>query len=466
MSSRGPIARRGAIAVWVAIVGVVLIGFVGLAMDAGVVLLAGSQLQIAADAGALAAARLVREDVLAARQAAYDIAYENKAMLFATKAPGPIRLDIDADNMAPGDVVIGHYFRFADEFHDCCPEPCLCPTLESPNAVRVRARRTSTSLDNHVPLVFGAVPLFNVEGIDVTRSATAMIGGGTGPGMLVLDPDGECALDIRGHVVIDLESAPGYDGDTAIQVNSDDPCAFCGNGSFEIHAPNTNIVGMDPGYCIDGSPEVDTYLNPDSAAVPDPLAYLVAPSIGPNRGSINPSTDAPTYYPPGYYAGGMKISGSRNVLLGTASPGQPPGIYIVEGAANGSTGGFQTTGGASVTALNVMIYVKSGKLDLGGGGVTRITPMTEEHNSDTYYIDVAIFQARDNFTESRITGNANMDLQGTYYFPRNRLDIGGTGIAIGNQLIAWQLYLHGTGEFTIMYDGRFPAPGSKVFLVE
>ena len=92
--------------------------------------------------------------------------------------------------------------------------------------------------------------------------------------------------------------------------------------------------------------------------------------------------------------------------------------------------------------------------------------MTDEINSNPDYIGVAVFQARDNFTEARIIGTADMDLQGTYYFPNNRLEVGGTGIALGNQLIAWQLYLHGTGTFEIQYDGRFPAPGSKVFLVE
>ncbi|MFH1110599.1 MAG: hypothetical protein V1790_15585 [Planctomycetota bacterium] len=164
----------------------------------------------------------------------------------------------------------------------------------------------------------------------------------------------------------------------------------------------------------------------------------------------------------------MKISGSQKVLLGTAPPGSgnSPGIYIVEGTANGSKGGFQTTGGASVIATNVMIYLKSGKLDLDGTGTTSITPMTDEINSNLYYIGVAVFQARDNLAEARIIGTADMNLEGTYYFPHNHLEVGGTGIALGNQLIAWQLYLHGTGTFAIQYDGRFPAPGSKVFLAE
>jgi len=456
--------------VWVALLGVVLIGFVGLAMDAGVVLLAGSHLQIAADAGSLAGARLVREDDLSKpREAARAIAFENKA------AGDSVILDLNSANSADGDIVIGRFYRFADDYNNppkCPAPPCFFPQTaptDLPNAVQVHARRKTGSIDGQVPLVFGAAPLFNVLGVDVTRSATAIIAGSTGAGLITLDPHGACTLDIRGDVVLDLGSADGWDGVAAIQIDSDNSCALCGNGSvLDLTAPETNIVGGDPGYCFTGDPTLHTYIETHVPYISDPLAGLDPPPIGRDRGKIDPGTDDPTYYPPGYYSDGMKISGSQKVLLGTAPPGSgnSPGIYIVEGTANGSKGGFQTTGGASVIATNVMIYLKSGKLDLGGTGTTSVTPMTDEINSNPYYIGVAVFQARDNFAEARIIGTADMTLEGTYYFPNNHLEVGGTGIALGNQLIAWQLYLHGTGTFDIQYDGRFPAPGSKVFLVQ
>lgn len=467
MASRGPIARRGAVVVWVAILGVVLIGFVGLAMDAGVVLLAGTHLQIAADAASLDGARLVKDDLNEARLAAIAIAHENKALLFATKAPGPIRLDPNTGNADTGDIVIGRFYRFADDYavHPRCPNPpCfhrLAPGLgvpDTPNAVRVRARRTSTSLDNHVPLVFGAAPLFNVQGIDVTRSATAMRAGSTGAGMLLLDPDGDCALEVGGSAYLIVRSDSDWDGDTAIQVNSDNPHSFCvhGGANTKVQAPETNLVASDPGYDFDGNPVINTYVNPDSPYMVDPLEDLQPPPTGADRGTINPPTDAPTYFEPGYYSGGMNISGKKKILLGTASPGKPPGIYIFGGS------GFQRTGSASITALNVMIYLESGPLDLGGNGSTTITPMTDHPE----YGGVSIFQARDNLEVADITGNPSMNLEGTYYFPRNRLEVGGTSTALGNQLIAWQLYLHGDGNFEIEYDGRFQSPNSKVFLVQ
>ena len=476
-------ARSGVALVWVAIMGVMLICFVGLAMDAAVVYLAGSHLQIAADAAALAGAQFVRateDDAIQPRTKAHEIALANKAL------GTPVSLNLNENNAEDGDIVIGRYFRFSNRDYYaeqglqlCDPPPCffsVLPESTSPNAVRVRARRTGTS-DGHgqVPLVFGATPLINVTGVDVSRTATAMISGGTGAGMIILDDHAECSLQLGGNVTIDVTSAPGYDEDTAIQINSDDPCALCGNGnSLELRAPETNIVGSDPGYCFNSTPTLDTIINPDSITVPDPLAGLDPPPIGLNLGKIDPRTNDATYYPPGYYPGGMKISGSKKVLLGTTAPvpGIPgiipsPGIYIVEGTANGSKGGFQATGGASVVATNVMIYLRSGKLDLGGGGNITITPMTEEINDGhDEYVSVAIFQARDNPTQAKITGNTNMSLQGTYYFPNNKLEVRGTGMALGNQLIAWQLEISGNGIFRIRYDGSIPSPGSKVFLVQ
>lgn len=466
-SITGPVRSRttrpGVALVWVAIMGVLLISLVGLAMDTAVVYLAGSQLQIAADAAAIAGARVVRDiDPGVPRNAARYLALENKAL------GTPVSLDLNSENVEAGDIVLGRFFRFSNtdycggERSCCASPPCFDRESDTPNAVRVRSRRLDGVGDGQIQLVFGKMMVSVIDGVDVSRSATAMISGGTGAGIITLDPNGECSLEVSGSVNLDLTSTPGYTGDTAIQVNSEDPCAFCVNGgeNTEIHAPETNIVGSGGdcnGYDIDGSPTIDTYLNPDSPSMPDPLAYLAAPPLGPPLGKIDPPPGVPTYYPPGYYNLGMKISGTQKVLLG-------PGIYIFDGS--GNQGGFQTSGGSSVIANNVMIYMKSGKLNLAGTGTTTLTPMTEEINTNADYIGIAVFQARDNYEVAKIIGTADMDLQGTYYFPNNRLEVGGTGISLGNQLIAWQLDLFGNGLFEIQYDGRFQSPGSRVFLVQ
>jgi hypothetical protein len=50
--------------------------------------------------------------------------------------------------------------------------------------------------------------------------------------------------------------------------------------------------------------------------------------------------------------------------------------------------------------------------------------------------------------------------------PATLIEIGGTGDGFGNQLITDRIWVHGTGDITLEYDGRFPAPGNTVFLVE
>ena len=58
-----------------------------------------------------------------------------------------------------------------------------------------------------------------------------------------------------------------------------------------------------------------------------------------------------------------------------------------------------------------------------------------------------------------------MNLSGTYYFPFALLEIAGDSFALGNQVIAWNVWMHGTATYEINYDGRFQLPGHDVFLV-
>ena len=116
-----------------------------------------------------------------------------------------------------------------------------------------------------------------------------------------------------------------------------------------------------------------------------------------------------------------------------------------------------------------MFYIiGTGYVDITGTGELRITPPDPELYSydgvDTYE-GIAIFEARDNTNTSRIIGTSLMDLEGTYYFPAAHLELGGDAQKFGNQLISHTLTIFGNGELTINYDGRFPAPGNRVFLV-
>src|SRR5687768_14478378 len=93
----GPCRNRGAVMVYVVIVLVAFIGFVGLALDWGYVFLTGQQLQNAADAASLAGAQKVFNGPAAVHGAATGIAEENYA---GGKTVG---LAENADNDPEGD---------------------------------------------------------------------------------------------------------------------------------------------------------------------------------------------------------------------------------------------------------------------------------------------------------------------------------------------------------------------------
>lgn len=441
--------RRGAVLIWVAIIGMALIGMIGLAMDAGVVMLAGNQLQTAADAAALAGAWRVKESAGAARLEAFKIAYKNKA------AGLPVKLRDNPGNGETGDIVVGVYTRFPSE--TCESPPCFEATTTNPNAVRIRARRTDTSLTGKVPLVFGSAPGFGVNGVNVARTATAMLVGGTGSGIVILQDNAliACALWLLGNTSLVVENADGYEGAAPIYVNSDHDRAVClqymtSTASPELIAPEINITGdID----IDEGVTLDAVVNHGTSPVEDPLADLPSPSTtsAPNLGKITSSG----VYGPGYYPGGIALTGDAEVNL-------QPGVYILEGP------GLHVKDQARLTANGVMIYVRQGNVDMTTTGAVRITSMPMTGGNP--FGGVSIYQARGNARESKIFAtDGQLFLEGTLYFPSAQLILRGSSDHLGSQLVAWRTSVEqpgGQGQFTINYDGRFPVRNYAVFLVE
>ncbi|HOB74710.1 MAG TPA: TadG family pilus assembly protein [Phycisphaerae bacterium] len=450
---RNSTRRRAVALVWVAILGLILIGMVGLALDAGVVVLSRQQLQNAADAAALAGAAKVKLDTDEARTNAVTIGLANKVL--GTQ----VRLDRNDANAAEGDIVLGRYREDTGEF---------TPQTTAVNAVKVVARRTGAVSDGPVSLVFG--PLFGVDTVDLSATAIAMVGGGTGAGLITLNPDAECALYVHGNLTLSVEDLQlGVPG--AIQVNSSHSCAVCSDGNVHIEAGEINVHGGD---CLKNANYAGT-VNPGAGVVQDPLAGIPEPSpagltplpiVELSQGDVR-TID------PGYYAGGISMTGGTLTCT--------PGIYILDGV------GLNVNGG-DLIAHGVMFYIMDstpdGKqpfshVDLSGNGRIVITAIDLDDPSVTYppgidssYEGMAIFQSRATYNldpkyTAKIVGNNELNtIQGTLYFPQNKVNIGGAGGNTGTQLIADTVEVGGNGFIHIQYDGRNQAPGTKPFLVK
>jgi Flp pilus assembly protein TadG len=437
--------NKGVVLIWVALFLILMMLFVGLALDTAKIYLVSHQLQNAADASALAGARLVRFDQALARQAAIDIAMANKA------DSQNVQLAANLANDPLGDIVLGRYSMWNSIF---------TPTTLAPNAMKVYTRRTDPSLGGPVPLNFG--PIVNIDTGNVARYAIAMTIGGTGAGLIALSPGGT-GLHINGDVNLNVN-------DGAIQVNSEEDDAVRIIGQPQISAGELNITGeADPTGGFDFT--IDFPVNTGVAPIPDPLCpnppvsclpepvWNSADDLSPSPGETIDITGGSVTLDPGYYSGGFRITGGDVVLK--------PGLYILDGSSSGQKSGLVIGGNTNFCAKGVMFFITGdGVVDLAGSGNIVTTPIIYDSYDfcdsgfsypagvDYIYEGMGIFQARDNYNDARIVGTSMLDLEGTLYFPENHLDLTGTGDGFGNQLIADTVEVSGTGDITIMYDGR------------
>jgi Ca-activated chloride channel family protein len=144
--------ERGSAMMMVIMMLPVLLGFAALTVDVGYIYLAQSQLQVAADAAALAGVSdLAANDLSSARN--------NASAIAASNPVAGSNLTIGSDGSA---VEVGRWD--SDDF---------VAGHSRPNALRVTLKRTSDSVDGPLPLFFG--PVLGYESVDVQATATARL---------------------------------------------------------------------------------------------------------------------------------------------------------------------------------------------------------------------------------------------------------------------------------------------------
>ena len=410
-----------------AIFGVLILALIGLALDTAFVRMTNQELQVAADAAALAGAQQLKADGTntnypLSRQAAIDVALANVA------ASDGVQLSANIANGTSGDIVVGTWDRFDRVF---------TPTTAGPNAVKVVARRSTGSLGGRVGLLFGG--LFGTADSGIERSAIAHLGSGSEAVVIILDPHKEKAFDLRGTAEL---SAP-YNG---VQVNSDHNCALYLNGAPDVPRLTAGSVRVVGNYCIPIG-TVTPQAIPNSPVIPDPLASVPEPTTSgmTDRGSI---TGAGTYYS-GYYPGGI------NFNSGTATLN--PGIYYVGGP------GIDLTGSALVQGNGVMLFLaETSHIRISGNspGID-IGPPT----SGTYR-GIGIFYDRDNTTTCSISGGGVFDIEGTMYMKSGHLEMDGSVSRSIGRIIFNTQQLRGTGRYVITGKGVDPAGPVYPYLVQ
>lgn len=104
-----------------------------------------------------------------------------------------------------------------------------------------------------------------------------------------------------------------------------------------------------------------------------------------------------------------------------------------------------------------------GNISLTGTENLELSPPTSG-----LYQGITLFQERSSNKNISITAQGNMNLTGTFYAARSKVSITGRGDfnnPVGSQWIAWNLYVTGSGSFTVNYNGQ-ASPVRTMQLVE
>lgn len=281
----------------------------------------------------------------------------------------------------------------------------------------------------------GFSSLFGADNVPV-RARTVAVGKPSAGefGILVLDPDDKSAFNANGGGVVRVDETP-------IIVNSTSAEGSIAGGGSNIQAPSYQLVGN---YTTSGGGSFTGTMNTGVRAVEDPLRFLPIPDTSTMTVESNNRkqyTSGTTVLYPGRYRGGLSASSSANIIM-------MPGIYYMD------EGGFQFTGAGSLYGENVMIYNEPGNgqsndVNISASGSVYLTPP-----SSGIYQGIILFQERTSDVAATISGGANMNISGTFYFAGAQLNVVGSGgfSNFGSQYISNTLNVQGNGGVYIDWD--------------
>jgi hypothetical protein len=416
--------RRGTVAVMVAATLTVLIGFVALALDGGLLQDNRRYLQAAADAAALAGAQNLYVNYGAnqgtdpgnhawgqAIAVAASNGYNNDGTTNKVTVNIPPLSGIHTGMAGYVEVIVEYY------------QTRFFSTIWGGDKTTVRARAVA----------IGQWTTFN-------------------NGIMVLDPTSPGSLTDNGSGTVTVSNAN-------VIVNSSDPAAVVSTGGGNITAPNFYITGV-PGYSLSGGGQLNGNVTDGQIPTPDPLAYLTPPDPttmtlqSKKQSTISGNSAKIVTIWPGVYQGGISVSGQVTLIM-------MPGIYYMDG------GGFSFTGQGNLTATGVMIYSAPQKssdvININGNGTINFTPPTSGP-----YAGIALWQARSATNTIYLTGNGSSQLFGTVYGQHATLSVSGNGAGdvLGSQYISYDVGLSGNGNFYVSWLTNMSARTRLIYLVE
>lgn len=378
--------RSGAVLIYTGLIITALLGFGGLAVDAGMWYATKRSAQSAADAAALAGA--------------LEVARGSDSATVLAKATNDAQLN--GYSAATGATITINN-----------------PPNFGPNTTDNRA--VEAIVQQPVPGFLSSI----LHKQQVTVAARAVARGYVADSCVyVMNPSASAALSVPGTTTVDM--------DCGAQVNSVSPTAIKQTGSSCMTATQIATSGGASGTCLNPQPDENM------PQTEDPFSYLSPPAAasGPCDYTTLVTISTPSTLNPGNYCGGLTIT--KDVDFN-------PGEYVIGGQGLQIQGNSVITGDevsfyfpptvtGSPTSPPRSLYI---------AGTTEVhlsAPTTGDYQSVLFYNDPGVSSN----IEMWLQGGSDMDLTGVIYAPNNHLRFAGGTNGVGG----WTVLATDTLEFT------------------
>jgi hypothetical protein len=375
----------------------VLIGGLGLAIDAGAMFEQNRRMQTAADAAALAAAHEVR----LLNTATYQTAALDGARANGFERTGDTGIDVR------NPPTTGHY-KGKNEYVEVIvshPQPLFFMSMFKQNPDTIRARAVAGVAPNDTCL-------------------------------LVKNPTAANAFTASGNATLRLD-------DCAIMVNSKHSRAASATGSSIVEASAVNVVGGTSGNNFNPEPYTG------ALEMEDPLKDFVMPPPGACTFTTKQVVMTSMTMNPGVYCGGIELRSQAKVTFN-------PGVYYLVGGGLSANAGAALNG-AGVTFVNTEkkpAYPYDRIWINGGAAIDLVAPRSGLWQGILFYQDPSITSTKENV----FNGGTEMKLTGIVYFPTTSTKFSGNFGSSANQLlmIGDKVEITGNASFAAMPTDMLP----------
>lgn len=293
--------------------------------------------------------------------------------------------------------------------------PPVSGNNQTPSAVEVLLTQTT-------PRFFSAI--FITRPITIGARAVALAQTAGKACILALDKTAGDAVQVQGNSTLNLTGCDVMSNSVASNGVDVWGSAKLSANCVESAGGITNKSGLTLSGCPSGITQ--------APRVADPFAALPTPSQGQNR-SIPNNQKGTTTLNPGYYSGGMSLSGT--VVLN-------PGTYYVSG------GNFSVNANANVSGSGVTIYLAAGsQVSMNGNATVKMSaPTSGTYSGVLFFGDRSATGGSNTFN-----GDATSSLTGDIYFPTQQVSYLGNFSGSGGctQIVADQVQWSGNATVAV-----------------